>query len=405
MERLSIGVLIDVVYPFTLGGAEKRFSLLTEELASRGHDVTVYAMKWWDGPREHVEHGVRYVAVAEPSALYADGARRTLAQPARFALSALRGMRGARHDLVDCNQFPFVHLPGAHAAAWMRRQRLVVTWHEVWRDYWFEYAPFPAGVVGAAIEDVAPHLAAANIAVSRHTARRLLDMGVRRERVLVVPNAIDLARVDAVAPRDEPTDIVFVGRLIAHKRVDRLIAAVARLRRRVPGVRCTIVGSGPEERRLRALARGLGVGDHVEFTGPLQDEADLVAVMKSARLFVSASEREGFGIAALEAMAARLPVVTIAAPMNALAGDLVEHGRNGLVLPPTSRALADGIASLLEDEGRRRPMAARARACAEAYDRRRVGAQLELAYLHALERPAPAHLPNPLLAPLPAEAR
>jgi glycosyltransferase involved in cell wall biosynthesis len=391
MESLSVGVLIDVVYPFTHGGAEKRFALLGSEMRRRGHDVTVYAQHWWQGGREHEEQGVRYVAVDEPRQLYANGARRSLVQPALYGLRALQSMRDAEHDLLDCNQFPYVHLPPAQASALLHRKPLVITWHEVWRDYWFGYAPLPAALIGAGIEDLAPRFATHNIAVSLHTADRLRRAGVRAERVSVVPNAIDLERVDRIKPRGEPTDIAFVGRLIAHKRVDRLVAAVARLRRSGTDVRCTIIGSGPEEQRLRSLARGLGVREHVEFTGPVHDEDELLARMKAARVFVSASEREGFGIAALEAMACRLPVVTVDHPMNALAGELVLHGYNGLVIRrPRSRDLAEALAAVLHDEPRRRKLAQKARLTAEAFDKRRVAARLEQVYARAVGEPAPA---------------
>lgn len=402
METLSIGVLIDVVYPFTHGGAEKRVALLGRALAERGHEVTAYSMKWWRGPDRALMDGIEYVAVAEPSQMYANGSRRSMAQPMRYALRAFQGMRGARHDIVDCNQFPFIHLPMARLDSVLRDHALAVTWHEVWRSYWFQYAPFPAGLVGAALEDMVPHMGT-NIAVSHHTARRLHAMGAPPSKVVVVPNAIDLAAIDAAPAREEPTDLVYVGRLIQHKRVDRLIAAVGKLRESVPGVRCTIVGTGPEEARLRALAAGLGLRDHIEFTGTIDDEARVLAILKASRVFVSASEREGFGIAALEAMACRLPVVTVDAPMNALAEELVQHGRNGLVTPPRARALAEALEPILDDDARRTSMARAARTTAESYDLHRVTDRLELAYHNALApaRGAPRSVlrTRPLAAP------
>jgi glycosyltransferase involved in cell wall biosynthesis len=405
METLDIGVLIDTVYPFTHGGAEKRYALLGRELSRRGHSLTVYAMNWWQGPRHREDHGIHYVAVAKPRRLYANHARRAMLQPLVYGMRTLSSLHGSHHDLVDANQFPFVHLPPARLGAALQRTPFAITWHEVWRDYWFGYAPLPAALVGMALEDVAPRLATTNIAVSQHTAARLRTMGAHPKGVAVVPNAIDLGRIDRVQPRAEATDLVFAGRLIAHKRVDRLIAAVARLRRQVPTVRCTIVGTGPEERRLQALARGLGLEDHVEFTGSLEDEDELLATMKAAKVFVSASEREGFGIAALEAMACRLPVVTIDHPMNALAGELVLDGYNGLVTRAPrdgalSRALAGTLAQALADEPARLRMAAKARLTAEGYDKRRVAVRLENVYRRTIADHAGEPVPAPI--PLPA---
>jgi len=402
MESLSVGACIDVLYPFTHGGAERRYALLTRELAARGHDVTVYTLKWWDGP-VYQRGGVRHVAVGDPARLYANGDRRSLLQPARYALRATSGVPKARHDVVDCNQFPYLHIPPARLQAMVRGHALAVTWHEVWQRYWYRYAPLPAGLFGAALERVAHRLAPLNVAVSRHTADRLLELGAAPSRVAVVPDPINLPRIRQAPPRGDPTDVLYVGRLIAHKRVDRLLAAVAKLRERRRGVHCTIVGDGPDGARLRALSRGLGLQDHVTFTGALPDAAAVVGAMKDARVFVSASEREGFGMAPLEAMACGVPVVTVAGPMNATATELVADGVDGVVVPkPDCRALAAALDKLLDDEAARRRMGDAARKKAEAYDAPRVAVTLEATYLRLL-RPGserrPARPPPPVAAP------
>jgi glycosyltransferase involved in cell wall biosynthesis len=260
------------------------------------------------------------------------------------------------------------------------------------------------------LEGLAPYFASGNIAVSRHTAERLRAGGLPGPRVSVVPNPVDLPRIDPIPASGDAYDVVFAGRLIEHKRVDRFLAALAHLRVEHPKLRAAIVGSGPDEARLRALAHGLGLNGCVDFTGALADEHRLIGLLKSSRLFASASEREGFGIAALEAMACRVPVVACPGPLNAVPSELVLDGYNGrIAAEPRARALAACLGEALADEAKLRRMGANARRTAEGYDLRLVAPRLERAYLQILDRaaegPAPLQAPAPLPAPTAAPSR
>ncbi len=138
-------------------------------------------------------------------------------------------------------------------------------------------------------------------------------------------------------------DCVFVGRLLPHKNVDVLIRAVAAL----PGVSCLILGRGPERERLERLAESLGVGARVRFESP-PDQIELFARLKTARLFVLPSTREGFGIAVWEANACGLPALVVRHPDNA-ALELVAPGNNGLVCDPGPDQMAAAIRVYLAD--------------------------------------------------------
>jgi glycosyltransferase involved in cell wall biosynthesis len=111
--------------------------------------------------------------------------------------------------------------------------------------------------------------------------------------------------------------LLFVGRLSPNKRQDDLIRMLAYYRRCIePHARLLLVGSYRDQRqfqaRLGAHARGLGLTDAVTFTGPVT-LPQLVAYYRSASVFVSLSEHEGFGVPLLEAMYFDLPVVAHAA--------------------------------------------------------------------------------------------
>ena len=90
----------------------------------------------------------------------------------------------------------------------------------------------------------------------------------------------------------------------------------------------------------------------MEFCGFLEDYNDALALMKSSRIFATPSTREGFGMAALEANACGLPVVTVKHRMNAVM-DLVTK-ETGAVCQPTEQALAEAICRMLQKKGKMR---------------------------------------------------
>lgn len=181
--------------------------------------------------------------------------------------------------------------------------------------------------------------------------------------VTVVPNGIDLDAIDRAAPADRGADLLYVGRLIAHKHVDHLLLAVAALARAAgagaavpvdpavaaggvgsadgPGPTCTIVGDGPERARLERDAVRLGIADKVRFLGVLESEDEVFAVMKASAVLVLPSVREGFGIVVAEALACGLPVVTTSHPDNH-ARALVT-GSAGWLCEPTPESLAEAL--------------------------------------------------------------
>jgi phosphatidylinositol alpha-1,6-mannosyltransferase len=165
--------------------------------------------------------------------------------------------------------------------------------------------------------------------------------------------------------------LVTVARLVPHKGQDTAIRALAELAGGAAGApHYLVVGTGPDEARLRALVAELGVASRVTFAGALAD-AEVAEAYAAADLYVGLSREEGptsvegFGISFVEAAASGTPAV---------AGDsggvrsAVRDGETGLVVPPTdAHAAAQAIAALLGDDARRARMAARARALVETH--------------------------------------
>lgn len=181
----------------------------------------------------------------------------------------------------------------------------------------------------------------------------------------VIPNGVDLNRFRPSARRHQRRDgkirCVAVARLVERKGIGDLIQAVATLE---PGtVELEILGSGPDEQLLKDLASRLGVRRHVIFAGSV-GRGEIPGHYRDADIFTLASWEEAFGNVFAEAMASGLPIVG-----SAVGGipELVEHGKNGYLVPPRDpRALAAAIRLLADNPELRAEMGRRNRAQAEA---------------------------------------
>ena len=169
----------------------------------------------------------------------------------------------------------------------------------------------------------------------RAQAMRLTDP-ILWDRFHLVRCGIEVARLprpERRPPRPgEPVHILSVGRLSPEKGQLGLVEAFALAVDRGLDARLVLVGSGPDEARVRRAVADRRLGDRVEFLGQ-QPEAEVLRAMGRAHLFVIASFMEGLPVVLMEAMALGLPVI---APAITGIPELVTHGETGLLLPPAT---------------------------------------------------------------------
>lgn len=260
-----------------------------------------------------------------------------------------------------------------HPVAWLigvLRRRPVVFWYPdvligQWRNGQFGKV---TGIIGELSERLILRLPVARfIAISQSTADKLVVHGIDRDRIDVIGCGFDEAVVDgigAVPPPDHPR-IVVVGRLVPYKRVDLVIQALARLRPAWPDLELVVIGRGPEQERLSALAQELGVAPAVRFAGHLPSHEDVLRLVAGSTAFVSASEIEGFGIVVIEAAAVGCPIVVsdIGVFVEVTAG-----GTGGLLFRTgDADHLAEQLGRLLADPELRAESARAGRAHAQQY--------------------------------------
>jgi glycosyltransferase involved in cell wall biosynthesis len=226
--------------------------------------------------------------------------------------------------------------------------------------------PFVALVMGSDVNDLAqrPQLrpqvrealngAERIIAVSSALKRRVVELGIPADRVLVHHNGVDGARFairDKMAARGQvglPEDkqvVSFIGNVVAEKGPDIFVESIGRLDRSLlPGLVVVVVGGGPLAGPLRSRAEALGLGGIVRFVGRRHPD-EIPLWMAASDLLCLASRREGCPNVVLEALASGRPVV--AARVGAVP-DLIGDG-NGIIVPPDDPdALASAIQRALD---------------------------------------------------------
>ncbi len=156
------------------------------------------------------------------------------------------------------------------------------------------------------------------------------------------------ARTKADYVLGSPVRLMAVGRLIARKRYDLVLEAMARLIEKGRDLTLSIFGEGPEQAHLERLATELGISDRVAFRGFVKDWWSIAA---DHDIFVNPSDEEGFCIVAAEALMTGLPsVCTLVGGLK----DYLEPERNGLAMARGDLdGLENGLARLLQDDALR----------------------------------------------------
>lgn len=303
-----------VVSSLGRGGAEKQLVYMAGALHKAGVDVRVF----YSGTGGFYEKELRGMGIDVVDA-YCAG--RTL----RSLWVVLRALQAFRPHIVMAGQFGEIlyagiagRLSGALTIAGVRSDGFYEM-NRVWYKRW--------------LMQRLPHFLVAN---SYNAQRNLISMGMNSERVKVLQNVIDLTAFDrqseqaaSIAVPPDRILVAAVGRLHPeHKRFDRLLDAAALLPVSNPPVTILMVGRDQGAKAaLEEKAKRLGLPpDRLVFAGESQN---VPAVLKRCHMLVLTSDYEGFPNSVLEAMAARLPVITTPA------GDsprLVKDGITGYVV-------------------------------------------------------------------------
>lgn len=333
-----------VVRYFTVGGLERVVTSLANELADRGTQVRVVVLH--AGKRNalltELDERVEVVAL-----------RGALAHRMR-ELRRLTEGRVVHVNFGDGRLHPLVR-------AVLRDRPTVVTCHSVYSHKRTTPVNLADRFWSRWVHTV--------VAVSEAVREFCVDeVGIDPAKVVVVPNGVEVERLGrlATAPDQEPgvLSVVSLASLYPHKNHATLLDGFAVALGGRSDLRLRMIGDGPELIGLHGAARRLGVASAVEWYGAVWRRDQVVPLVSSGQVFVSASRFEGMPISVLEAMACGLPLVlSDIPPHREVAGDAA-------VYFPADDAAALGarLREVADDPVLRATLAARSRERAAAYD-------------------------------------
>jgi len=209
--------------------------------------------------------------------------------------------------------------------------------------------------------------ASAIIAISHAVARVLAASGIATDRIVVVPDGVDVTRVVTAASRETLASlgigedgplIVQVAQLVGHKDPLNFVRAMARVRELVPGAHGLLVGDGPLRHAVEREIAALGLGSTVHLAG-YRTDAD--ALLAAADVVCLSSREEGMGSVLLDALAFGRPIAATRA--GGIPEVIIDNECGLLADVENPRALGDAIVRLLRDDE------LRARVCRNAKPR------------------------------------
>ena len=380
--RLRVGLLTDAYLPFS-NGVTHMVALMAKALAARGHEPHVFTFAAPGAVRASLEnHDGVFVHHAPAIPVSKTGYHFATRYPLRIR-RILRQM-----DVLHAHH-PFI----SGRIAWRFKrpeQPLVFTNHtryDIYGHYLQQWLPF---LHEDQVQEILTHRAArlANrcdrvISPSQSVAYLLRDWGVTAP-IQTVPNGIELKRFhDAAAAASPEFDrtfrarwnwpesakvIVYLGRLVPEKNVDRLLEAFAAALRSIPDARLLLIGDGPLNAELKALARSLQLGDRVRFAGTME-YSEVPRALAACDLFASASVSEVHPLTFIEAMASGVPALGTRSPgvADTLRDDESENSvaPNGFLC--TVDKFGEVLIKALQNEAERKKRAAQALEDSRAY--------------------------------------
>jgi glycosyltransferase involved in cell wall biosynthesis len=361
-----IGV-VHVITRLTLGGAADNTLRQVDAIARAGYDVALaVGMNASEGA--FVERARRQACrlIDVPTLVREPAPARDL----RAVVTLVRMLRRRRAAIVHTHTSKAGFI-GRLAARLARTPAII---HQPHGHIFYGYYGRAVTALYVALERIAARWSDRLITLTDREIEEHLALGIgRRPQFVTVPSGVPTAELRARAPGraaaraalglpDDAFVVAALGRLVPVKGFDLLVEAMPALLAAVPEAHAIVIGDGPEETALAALARRLGVSARVRLHGASADPATILA---GVDVLAAPSRNEGMGRALVEAMALGVPVV--GADVGGIPSVVGDDEAGRLVPPNDVAALAEALVELGRDPSIRAKLAEVARERAETF--------------------------------------
>lgn len=349
-SALRVVMLCQGYFPL-VGGAERQITAISEELVRSEVEVHVLTRRYHGQSPVETISGVTVHRLPTP--------KNKILASLSFTLSALPLIRRLNPDVIHAHEL-FSPTTTAVIARKLYKIPVVTTIHgggEITRLKQKMFGKTRLRIFRSHVDRF--------ITITKEIGRQLAQEGIPESLRTWIPNGVDLEHFSPVnlAQKNllktrlhlpEGQLVIFTGRLVVLKRVDKLILAWKRIQQNFPTAALLIIGNGSEEGALKHMSYSDQTESNedregIRFIGEMQDVAPY---LQASDLFVLPSSREGLSVALLEAIASGLAVIATDVGGNA---DLIQHQKTGLLVPgdvdvELPYLLAEAMQKLLTDE-------------------------------------------------------
>ena len=349
MILMKIAIVSDRIYPFYIGGYEYYLHKIGSRL-SETHDLTI--MTSFASPPVIQEcDRVNYVRFSRFRDFTNSKGEHSVLGIFKFLLSSIKNIRILKdYDLVILNSIPYIGV--TYMIRRIRKEsKVAVIFYEAWYNYPKGHliSYFKRYLLREKIKKIVDNTNYL-LSISQSTTDSLVN-NYGAKNVVTTPLGIDTDSIRDSVPSSEKFDLVYLGRLAAIKHVEDLLKALENLKMGGYNIKAAIIGDGPQRKVLEDIVEKRKLKQNVKFFGKIPDVSKF-SILKSSRIFVMPSEREGFSISTLEAMACGCVPVVAKPEFPELFGTshFVKNEVNGIYFPVNdAETLAARIVTLISD--------------------------------------------------------
>lgn len=356
LEKKRVAIITERIYPFYHGGAEEVMYNYAK-IFSKNYDVTVFT-SYDIGAAQKKLNNVNFRYISKKINKSNRKGNHSLIGIFLFSVSAYLQRKLVKgFDLVLLDSIHYFY-PNLFLEFLKRHNgKLVTIFHEAWYNYRKSGAiPAPLSYfMGISIRRLVNY-SDKLISVSDPTTNSLINnYDVEKKKVITIPLGIDFEHMkDQYSFKcisDRVYDLVFVGRFATIKRVSDIVEAVSILGKKGKNLEVALIGEGPQRGLIEKKIENLGVSKSFHIFG-FVDENEKYCTMGNSKIFILPSEREGFSISTLEAMALGCIPIVSRPRFDDVFGvsHFVKNNENGIYYNVGNvNELALSISKLLED--------------------------------------------------------
>lgn len=312
---MKVAIVLEAVFPENKGGLERWFSTLSQTMAENVNSVHYLN----SAGVNRVQGNLSYISITNHKWSYLAGGIRSIKQAIQFLLGLIKWFSTHSYDFLYISSVPILSIFVVPIVK-LRNPKtvIVVEWLEYWPlKYWCDYKGRLVGSFSWIVQLVALQIGDFRITFTKRTNLRIRAKNLHwiRNNTILLPGLVNEDSDIEIDKSNERNDITFLGRLVDEKQPLFAISIVEQFIDRGWTGTFWLVGTGPEEAKIKQAIDECGKQNQIKFLVNASDQK-ISEVFSTSFLLLHPSKREGYGLVCVEAAFKGLPSLLIDYPEN-----------------------------------------------------------------------------------------